>query len=165
MDPFVEKRDVAKDAAIEMEAKRTLGQLQSLYYLLSVKLIALIAYPATWWLPPKIQLTILTILETLFATSIIAALLRQKKESWLILWAVMVGIPIGLAFVGVPGRQLHVVLLFLPFLMFFLYCVGLRWAVGNWMSDTSIEGEGAVEAEDSREYTSPGWMPDQKKEE
>ncbi|HTK83286.1 MAG TPA: hypothetical protein VL633_13450 [Bacteroidota bacterium] len=152
--PFHEKRDLAKDVEMEMRARRDLGQLDRLYYLLTIKQYLLIAYVATLVLPLKYSLSSLGLIETFLAIFTIVLLLRQRRFGWVVLFLFIVGVPIGLAFTNVESEMLRLMLLFFPFVTFYLYGLSLRWAVGNWMSDVSVDGQAAIESEDNRIYIS-----------
>ncbi|HYQ87862.1 MAG TPA: hypothetical protein VES59_11520 [Bacteroidota bacterium] len=126
-------------------------RVRRLYHWLSYHRLTLFIYGAAFVYPPQWILAVLTFIAVIFVPYMIYVLYGLGKRGWLVLLAVMVGLPVGLTFVPFNIPQLHTVVLFLPLGMFYLYCVLLRWAVADWISDESADGEAAVEAEDRRE--------------
>jgi len=132
-------------------------RVRRLYHWLSYHRLTLFIYGAAFVYPPEWILWVLTIVAVIFAPYMIFVLHEQGKRGWLVLLAVMVGLPICLTFVPFNIAQLHIVVLFLPLGMFYLYCVMLRWTVAEWISDESPDGEAEVEAEDRREHVGNWW--------
>jgi len=142
-----ERENIVSDITAELSSDHTMRRLSHLYHWLSAKRFTILLYPLILY-APFVALPILLVLAVIFAPYVISVLYKEGKRGWLILLAVMVGIPIGLIFIPFEVPQIRIALFSLPLLMFYFYCVCLRWAVANWLSDTSIEGEAEVEAED-----------------
>jgi hypothetical protein len=180
-DPRTDRQDDPMDVERTIKAQMNLARLQRVYYLLTVKrVLSLVAPLAIWYLAAfasgvsefsleSLMFVFLCILEMFFVFNIIVLLFRQRRSGWLGLLLFTVGIPVGIAFIQVESQLLRIALTSLPFLTFYLYSLSLRWAIGNWMSDTSVDGRQAVEMEDKRVFIGkrlqqrglPGWFDGQ----
>ena len=123
-------------------------RLRRLYHWLTYHRLTIFVYGLSFYLPPFAILSFLTFIALAFAPYMLFVLFEQKKRGWIMAFVIMIGLPIGLTFMPVSVSFVHTALLFLPLLMFYLYCVFLRYAVADWISDSSLKGEAEVAAED-----------------
>lgn len=126
-------------------------RLRRLYHWLTYHRLTIFVYAASFVFPPMFILSFLAAIAILFAPFMLSVLVEKQKRGWIFGFAGMVGVPIVLTFIPVSLSMVHTTFLFLPLVMFYLYCVLLRWAVADWISDSSVEGEAEVEAEDAQE--------------
>ena len=129
------------------KSQTNLSQLRRLYRLLVYKRLTIFIYGLSW-LGPIIVALILAILAILFAPYVIFMLYENGKRGWLLAFAIVVGIPIGLLFLPTNVYMVRIILLYQPLLAFYFYCFVLRYSVADWISDATVEGETWVEAED-----------------
>lgn len=124
-----------------------LGQVRRLHQWLSSNRFTIFIYGALFILPTGIVLAILILLAVLFAPYMLFVLYRNGKRGWLIFFAVIVGIPIALAFLSTGNPGMDTALHFLPLLTFYLYCFILHYTVDEWISDASPTGELEIDEE------------------
>jgi uncharacterized membrane protein len=131
------------------------ARLRTLYHLLTYHRLTFFVYWASFFCPPAMILSFLGLIALLFAPFMIKVLFEQGKKGWLVAFVVMVGVPLGLLLLPTSMPMIRLAMLYLPLGMFYLFCVLLRWAVADWISDSSMTGEEELEAED-REEMNPG---------
>lgn len=114
-----------------------LPQLRRLHYWLTYNRYTIIIYGGGFFLPAVGLLVILIALAIIFAPYVLYVLFRNHKHGWLVFFAILVGIPAGLAFLRTGNLVLDTGLHFLPLLTFYLYCFLLRLAADDWISEVS----------------------------
>ncbi len=80
----------------------------------------------------------MAVLAVVFAPYVLWVLCKNGKTGWLVTFAVVVGIPVGLEFVHVSDVVASTVLRFLPLLTFYFFCFVLRFSVADWISDADM---------------------------
>ncbi len=119
-------------------SESNLARLRRLHYWLSYNRYTILIYGGGFYLSAGILMALLIPLAIIFAPYVLYVLFRNHKYGWLVFFAVLVGIPTGLAFLSTGNFVLDTGLHFLPLLTFYLYCFLLRLAVDDWISDVSV---------------------------
>ncbi len=132
------------------EVKINVQEIDRLYYWLNYHRLTIFIYGATFYLPNEVVLAILIVLALIFAPYMLSVLYKNGKRGWLLAFAIIVGIPIGIAFIHSGNHSFDVALHFFPLLMFYIYCYILRFSAGEWVSDASVAGEARVNQEERR---------------
>ena len=106
-----------------------------------------------WWIFESEFLTTLiiyfvSILAILFAPYMLFVLFMNKKHGWLLFFVIIVGLPLALITHSTGNPLFDIGLRYLPLVMFYLYCVLLRYSVADWMSDESPIGVLEIEEEE-----------------
>lgn len=125
MDGVYRKKDSGVDAA----------QLRRLYHWLSYNRYTIFLYGGGIYLPWALILLALIVLAAVFAPYLLYVLYKNGNHGWLAAFAIMVGIPVVLAFLSTGNAILDTCLHFLPLLAFYFYCFVLRFSVSEWVGD------------------------------
>ncbi len=137
--------------ALPFSARSSAMRLRRLYRWLTYKRLTIIVYGASFWVHPFIIIGFLGLLALIFAPYVILVLYREGRRGWSILMLSMTGIPIGVSFFLITNiAQFPPTTWFFPLVMFYFYCVFLRWAVAGWIADSSPGGLTEVQAVDGQ---------------
>jgi hypothetical protein len=116
-------------------------KLERFYSWLTYGLYSSVLLLIAIFLPLIVSLPIISIVVIGFSVYIIRTLIQFEKKPWIILYAIIIGIPLLLAVFFSNSEIVGNVVWFFPISMFFLYCVLLRHSIIEWISDTG-DGEG-----------------------
>jgi hypothetical protein len=126
-----------KNGITGRNVERAPERLERLYYWLSYHRFTAFFYGGGLYLPWAVVFWILVVLAVLFAPYMLFVLYKNGKSGWLTAFPIVVGVPIGIAFVPTGSYPFDTLLHFLPLLAFYFYCFALRFSVIEWISDTS----------------------------
>ena len=90
---------------------------------------------------PAILFAPLAAVAVAFAGYVVFVLINNRKYGWLIFFGIFVCLPIILSFMTTGSSLLDAALLFSPLITFYVYCLLLRYAVVDWISDGSPIGD------------------------
>jgi hypothetical protein len=136
------------NAINDSDPETNIPQLRRLRHWLTYNRYTIFTYGGGIFFPAGIILLCLILLAILFTPYMLFVLYKNRKHGWLLLFAIIVGIPILPAFLSTGNFVLNVMMHFLPLLAFYLYCFLLRFSVDDWISDTSETHQLWTEEED-----------------
>jgi hypothetical protein len=119
--------------------------LRRLYRWLGKYRFTIFIYPVllsrTLYMSPAIVFAPLAAFAVAFAGYVVVVLINNRKYGWLIFFGIFVCLPIILSFMTTGSSLLDAALLFSPLITFYVYCLLLRYAVVDWISDGSPIGD------------------------